>query len=407
MPLFSESQDKIYADIMAEVLGNTNISRSSAGAKMRALVEATSRKLGRMWTQFDINMGQAFLEGAEGRWLSYIGDMMGIQRLNEEPASISSLDRNLRFYVDAGTFGNINGSQSINLPAGTYVGTGEAGTGITYRTIVATVLLSTQREAYIAVQSIRSGSSVNVGTGRLRYHNFTGYSDYVNDTLKVINEAEIVRGQDPESDINYRYRIANQITSLERANEVAIRLAALSVPGVADLSAIAYYRGIGTYDLIIKSTTPNIGQGLIASVEEATRDVTSYGVVHSVRGPVEIGLSLTGSLTLKRKVPADEQTSIIDLATANIVDYVNNLDIAEEFVINEAVERAMSTSDTIKTVGISTKPFDSVYIYRPSRLEDNKVRSELVDDLTPKSDERIIVENRYAGATPILFRIST
>ena len=148
MPLFAETEDKIFGDIMTEILEGTNLSRSSPGSKMRTLTEAVSKKMGRMWSQFDLNMVQAFLEGAEGKFLNYFGDLMGVERLGEEPASISSVDKNVRFYVEVGTFGDINGGSSILVTRGTLLGTQDAGTGIQYRVVVDTVLAASTNEAY-------------------------------------------------------------------------------------------------------------------------------------------------------------------------------------------------------------------------------------------------------------------
>ena len=153
------------------------------------------------------------------------------------------------------------------------------------------------------------------------------------------------------------------------------------------------------------NSNPSISNSLITVVQEAVNKVTAQGLVTTVRGPVEVGVSLTGILYLKKIVSAQEENDIIDAVTLNVTDYINNLDIAEEFIINEVLERAMSTSDTIKTVGTYIKPFESIYIYRPSRLEDNKVRSTLITDFTPKSDERVITENAFAWTVPILFSI--
>lgn len=405
MPLFAETEDKIFGDIMTDVLGRTNLSRSSAGSKMRTLIESVSKKMGRMWSQFDLNMIQAFVDGAEGKFLNYIGDLLQVPRLGEEPASISSSDRNVKFYVEVGTFGDLNNGNSILIPKGKIIGTQEAGTGISYRTVIDTVLAASTNEAYIAVQSVRSGSLVNVGKGTLVYHNFTDYTDSSNDTLKVTNDAEIIKGQDIENETNYRFRITNQVLSLERANRTAIRLAALAVPGVADIVSLPYHRGIGTYDLMIKSTVPSISSSLIANVQEAIGNVTSHGIYATARGPREVGVSMVGSLILKNRVSAKEQTDIITAVTDNVTYYINNLDIGEDFVINEVVERVMSTSDVIKTLGVPNKPLDSLFSYTPSKLEDNKIRASLLADLDPSEDERIIVENRYAGNTPILFRI--
>jgi hypothetical protein len=406
MPLFAENEEKIFSDIFLEILNSTNITRTSIGGTTRALAEAVSKKMGRMWRQFDLNMVQAFLDGADGQFLNLIGDMMNVHRLGEQAANVPATAKNIRFYVNTGTFGDINSNNPISIPAGTIVSTAAGGEGIRYRVSFNTILSADDNEFFVSVQSTRTGSSVNVGVGELVHHNFIGYTDSSSSSLLVRNDAEIVQGQNVEGDVNYRYRIANQITASESANAVALRLAVLTVPGVADLVQIAYNRGIGTYDILIKSTSPSISTQLINTVQNEVDNVTAQGIDVRISGPIELGISLVGTLHLRNLISAQEETNLISNVTSNVTDYINNLDIGEELVINEIVERVMATSGVIKTLGQSNKPLDSISVWRPSRLEDNKVRSTLLADLYPDVDERIIVENRYAGDTPILFRTS-
>jgi uncharacterized phage protein gp47/JayE len=371
---------------------------------MRALVEAISRKMGLMYSTFDLNFAQAFLDGAEGQFLSFIGDMMGVSRLGETPATVTSDDRNVKFVVDIGNFGDINGAASITITSGTIISTQAGGAGLRYRVVVDTVLPSGDDEAFVSVQAVRTGSQQNVGRNQLKFHDFTGYTDVLNDTLKVTNDADVITGGDLETDTNYRFRIANQTLAAEQANLTAIRLAGLTVPGVADVVLLPFSRGIGTYDVLVQSITPTASADLISSVQTSITAVTSHGVVGRSRGPEELGMALVGTLTYRRLLSAEEETNILQSVTANVTDYINGLDIGEEFVVQEAVERVLSTSDVIKKVGTTTKPFDNLFLFRPSALDDNKVRSTLIDDFDPEEDERLIVENRFAGAAPILFR---
>lgn len=406
MPIFAETEGKIFGDILYDVVNNTNITRTSPGSKTRALAQATSKKLGRMWKQFDINMVQAFLDGASGRYLDFIGAMMGLPRLGEVQATATSSQRVVRFYVNIGTFGDINSGSSIYLPSGTIISTGQYGTGIRYRLTTAVYLPLDVGEQYVSVEAVVTGTGANIGAKQLIYHTFTNYTDTFNGSLKVENVSEITTGQQVETDTNYRFRIANQTLVSEAANITAIRLTALSVPGVADIALIPFWRGIGTYDLLLKAVTPSVPDSLIAAVEEAVYKTTAQGIVASVRGPVEVGMSMIGTLTLKSALSVTEQNNITQAVTTNVSDYINNLDIAEDFIVNEVVERVMATSEVIKNVGEANKPLDYVYIHRPSRLEDNKLRSTLVSDYDPDDDEKLLVENVYAGDTPILFRIA-
>lgn len=404
MPLFAQKSESILGDILSSIVDDTVISKASIGSKTRAIAEATANKMGQMYKKFDLNIAQSFLSAAEGKYLEFIGDMMGAQRLGQQTANVTSAERLVRFYVDTGTFGDINGGSSITITSGTIISTGEASSGIKYTVPYNVILSSSSSETYIAVRAIKSGAGSNVGARQLKYHNFTNYFDSANDTLNVINDAEIIKGEDGETDTNYRFRISQQTTAAESANQTAIRLAILTTPGVADVVILRWFRGIGTFDALIKSVTPVLPTGLISAVEESVSKQTALGCVYRVRGPVEIGFSMTGTLKLREKLSAQEESNIINAVTSNVSDYVNGLDIDEDLIVNELVERVMSTSDKIKNVGSANKPFDSMYLYKPTRLEDNKIRNTLIGDYNPQEDERVIVETQYGGNTPILFR---
>lgn len=407
MPIFSESESKIFGDILFDVTENTNITRTSPGSKTRALAQATSKKLGRMWGQFDTNIVLSFLDGAEGKYLDFIGSMMGIPRLGEERAGATAIERVVKFYVDVGTFGDINSNSSIVIPSGTIISTGTNQSGILYRLPYSILLPATSTETFVAVEALRAGTTYNLGVNQLIYHNFTGYTNNLNDSLKVTNDAEIVSGQEVENDTNYSFRISNQVLVGEAANLTAIRLSALVVPGVADIILIPYNRGIGTTDLIVKSTLPHASDSLIAAVSEAVFKVSAQGTVPNVRAPIEIGMSMTGTLTLRERLSNNDQDNLTRSVVTNVTDYINNLDIGEDFIVNEVVERVMATSDVIKNVGQANKPLDRVYIHRPTRLEDNKVRSTLLGDFDPENEEKLLIEDRFAGATPIQFGVAT
>lgn len=406
MPLFAEKEDKIFGDILFDIVENTNITRTSPGSKTRAIAQALSKKLGRMWNQFDINMVQSFITGAEGKYLDYIGNLMGVERIGENTAKIASTDKILKFYTDIGTFGNINSNNSISIPAGTVISTQEGGVGIRYFLPYGVILPSGSSEFWVTAESVLPGTKYNVGSKTLVFHDFTNYTDVLNNSLKITNEIEIATARSVESDSNYRFRIANQTLAAAKANETAVRMAALVIPGVADVILTPYANGIGTFDLLIKSTSPTVPDGVILAVQAAMRNIVAMGIVPTVRKPREIGVAITGTLIFRKKISETDQQSIIAAVTDNVINYINNLDIGEELIVNEIIERVMATSDLIKNIGSANKPFDSIHLYKPSKLEDNRMRTTALGDYSPEADEKLFVENMYAGTTPILFRAS-
>lgn len=404
MPLFSENEDKILGEILSDVVSNTVITRSSPGSKMRSLAEAVSRKLGRMYARFDVNMALAFINGSNGRYLDYIGAILNVARLGETKARTTSTDLNLQFYVDVGTFGTINGTNSINLPSGTIISTQPRGQGILYRLPIGVILASDQSSTFIPAEAINAGATGNVGKNSLIYHDFTNYTDSLNGTLKVRNVSDILTGQPVETDANYRFRIASKVLSSEAANATAIRVAALSVPGVAEVVELPQARGVGTFELLVQATTSDTPASLISAVQTALDQTKAHGIIAVAKAPVDIGISMTGSVKFRKALPTNEEATILDTITRNVSSYINNLNIAEDFIVNEVVERVMATSDFIKDLGIPGQPFDTLFVWRPSRLEDNKVSSTLIGNYTPRSDEKVSVENEFAGSQPILFR---
>jgi len=51
--------------------------------------------------------------------------------------------------------------------------------------------------------------------------------------------------------------------------------------------------------------------------------------------------------------------------------------------------------------GVPGKPLEEIYIYRDSRLEDNRLRQKLLGDYAAEEDERVIIETTVSN--PIVF----
>lgn len=390
--LFEKTFEQILAQSISDLSSNTNLNAISPGSKARSILEIASRKLNETYRSFDINLARAFVSGASGLYLDYIGDLFGISRLGTAAANASTDLKSVRFYVTSGTFGNINNAANISIPGGTLISSTSNGTGISYRLISTTVLPLGSSSVYVAVEAINPGTPSNIGPGLLTSHNFTNYTDLVNGTLKVINDQGIFSGRDIENDTNYRFRITKAVTTAESANQIAIQLAALSIPGVSEVVFFKYARGIGTFDIIIKATTPNVSDSLLAAVQSAIEDVTAAGVVGLARKPVETGISFSISMRYKSGVLDSDRIAIESKVRAALINYVNSLDIGEEFIINEAVTKVLSTDERIKDIGIPSRPFDDISIYVPSKLQDNKVRSTLIKNYSAAEFERVIIE---------------
>lgn len=403
MPLFRRDLQEIVTASLEDLAQNTNITRLSPGSKARALLESFGRRHEEIYQTFDLNLARAFVSSAPGQYLELIGELVGLTRASSVAASTSEEMETIQLTVDGGgTFGSINNNQDIVLPKGKVIfSTKASSNGIVYILDQNKVLRASATEDFCSATAAQPGSFSNVGSHSLVFHNFTTYSDYLNNSLKVTNLHAITSGKNFESDENFRFRIINRTLEAEAGNETALRLAALSTPGVADVLMVKHYRGIGTFGVIIKSITPTVSDTLITSVRANITNVACFGELPFVFGPKETGLSLKTTIHYKSRISEDDMEFIEDALESLIKNHVNSLDLGEEFSLNRLVADMFDISSQISSFGIPGTPIEELYVYKQSRLQDNKTRSKLLGDYLPANDERVIIEPSVSS--PIVF----
>jgi len=401
MPLFGKNLQEITTQSLEDLSQFTNITRLGVGGKARALLDAVSKRLEEAYDTFDVNLARAFLSSAPGQYLDLIGELLGEPRLPAVASSISDDLQSFKFYVASGTFGSINGGSDIQISRGTIVSTEANDSGTLFRLASDVTLSSGSNAAWATVESTIPGEGGNVGSNTLKYHGFNGYTDYLNSTLLCTNIHQIGNGRSFEQDANYRYRLSKKVLSAEAGNEIAVRLAALSVAGVADIVTIKYYRGIGSFGIIIKAVTPTVSQDLIDAVMERVIKAESYGALAYVRGPREIGLTLKLNIYYDQALTEDDYATIENSLEEVIQTSVNSLDISEAFYLGRLIASLFTVNTHIVAIGEQNKQVEEAYIYVPTRLDDNKVRQTLLGDYVPASDGRIIVEPSVA--VPVAF----
>lgn len=403
MALIRKNYSDIIDSALRQLTQETNITQLSPGAKARALLEIVSRQISEQYQIFDINLANAFLSTARGEFLNYIGEIVGLERLQPVTAGTVSESQNVIFYTFAATFGAINGGSDIVVPKGTRLwtspSTSDADDSVYFYVTEDVTLSSAANLQSIPVNASQQGDISNIGQDTLVNHDFEDYTDYQNGTLLVRNRASITSGRGLESDEDFRYRISKQVTASEMGNETAIRLAALSVPGVADVSMVPYVRGLGTFAVYVKSLDARVSDELVDAVQQTIDEVQSFGNRGYALKPKEIGIEMVLSLTYRESITSRDRAAINRSVVGAVYDYINNLDIGEDFIINEVVQRVMQVDDRIKNVGAANKPIDELRMWKTSRTRDNRVRYTLQDDYTTAFDEKVLIE--YSLTTPV------
>lgn len=399
MPLvFEKAFDKLQSETVEELVSSTNITRITPGAKARTLAQIFNRKLNKAYQEFDINFLRTFLPFAQGRFLDYIGDAVNVQRLGATRANATASSLLQKVFVETGTFGDLNNGNDISLPIGLIISTLPGNEGITYRLTEGVVLPAAGTEMFISIEATRDGTVSNIGVGTLRFTTFNSYTTGTG--LQFSNVGIINTGREVESDTNYRFRISNQALSAEAANQTAVRLALLVVPGVSDLVAIPYARGIGTFDYIIQTVVPNTPEPVIQACQQAIARVQGFGISGRAVRPRLTGMSFTISVTWRADATATDRENVKKAIPNAIQNYVNNLKIGEEFIYNELIQVVMDVDNKIKNIGTAAQAIDQIFIHRESKLRDNLLKEELLEDYTPSSDERLIIEESIE--TPIV-----
>jgi uncharacterized phage protein gp47/JayE len=394
MAFFSKDPNTILQQSLDFMRANTALTSVGPGSKYRALLEIMKQELGEAYSTFDINQAIGFIYGASDKYLDYIGDMFGMQRFSATRVEISAASKIIKFYVPSGyTFGGINSGNDITIPAGTTIYGYKNDTTIEYYVSEDTVLPKDKNEIYVAAKSAGSGASFNIPSGILIYHKFTDYTETAKGLLLVTNISSIESGLDAESDDNFRYRIINHYLSSQNANEVALRMAVLEVPGVADVRYFNNSQGLGTATIVIKSIVLPMPSDLPDKVLANVEKKASAGIKVIIEKPVEIYFSFDIKITYTRPLSIDERVSLQSGLNAYIGDYINNLDVGESFSINTLANDIISYSPLIKTIGSPGRFFDRIYLYKELLPDKPKIKRDITNGYVTGLNEKPVLAN--------------
>jgi uncharacterized phage protein gp47/JayE len=391
MALFAKDPDLIIQESIEYLSQYTSINSTGAGSKLRTLIEIMKEQLGEAYKLFDFNVAIGFVYGARGIYLDYLGDIFGIKRRQRSTAKASSTSKIVKFYTYNSTFGAINSNEDILIPAGTKVWAMKSGQKIEYRVLNNTVLDKDSSVNYVDVIANETGSFSNVQAGSIKYHDFTDYTDSAKRSLLVNNQDSIENGLSEETDEDFRYRLVNQRLTELTANETAIRMTALSVPGVADVEVDPSH-GYGMTLVFIKSTTPVLSDEVKNDVQDAIDIVAAAGTKAIAMGPNYTELSFTIRPIYKPETTVAESEAAESSIIQALTDYINNLDIEETFYYNNAIDVVISSHPAVVSAGRPNKFFEDI----TAKIYDSNSYSSIkhiTGDYVPVKYEKLIAAN--------------
>lgn len=215
-------------------------------------------------------------------------------RLTQSTASVEIGDQNFEWYVRNGTFGSINGGQDIVIPAGVCIYTAAGSAGPVYLADAVT-LPAAQSSMFFSATALYSGAAGNAASGIFSQSNFTNYVESSYGSLLVTNNYGIVGGSDAEADDNCRYRIQLKLQGQNGANEAALRVQILQIPGMED---VVFAPAAGTFTCYVYGIASDGSAALLQNVQTAINNTVAFPLTGIAMAPDLVGISLTTTITL-------------------------------------------------------------------------------------------------------------
>lgn len=409
MPFFPVSKDDMVSNGLRVLRDYSNITQLSPGGKARLLLDSTTDEQYAQHRLFDENLAQAFIRWAEDRFLDYFGDMLNIPRIQATTAETTIEDKNFMFYVDGGTFGDLNNQLDMVIPAGEEISTPDFPTErptyatddyrprqnkIVYDLVDSLTLPSGSSFAFGKIRARVEGIASDVPRSVLTQHSFTNYVLSSTQRLRCTNKYAISSGSDRETDRAYRYRLMNAFKARERGNKLAVRLAALSIPGVADVTEVNYEQGPGTFSMYVQALTPTTSPVLIEKVQTVVEEVNAFGTRPFVLSPLPLGVELVLAVNWKSSSSQTDQSSGYAAIRNAVENYMNLLAIGESLDLEELASIVTKAHPAIQGIGIEKSgAFEEVYVYRMSADQTNARKTLFTNQvIEPLYNERIILE---------------
>ena len=331
----------------------SNINNILPGSIIYSLNESYAYELDNLQSYVDnIEITNSIIM-ATGTDLDAIGQKyFGIKRRGSIQPFISSSMQNLMFYVQSGTFGDINNGADIIIPKGTSID-GWSNTNYWRFVLDQPVTLVAGDSQFFISASLLTGIHDNIPANVITSHGFRDYTQSSMNTLLVTNTSVVSTGRPDETDDNFRYRIVNYLKSLPGSNVQGIHDNLTAISGVSDVIISPASNGGGTLTVIVQSISPICGDETINAVKVALGELVPPWITYNVVKPSYIGLSLTINVSFNNQSKYTGNPSIGNQISNAVSNYINNTN-SGQFYINSIIPTVMSVNQDIVGVTLTS-----------------------------------------------------
>lgn len=385
----NETERSLRNSLKQNIKNNFGSVYNGKDSSVNILSEAVASELSFLRNVFTTEINQKEISNASGRLLEELAYNM--YRITRVPARYSKIyyeDKNLHFYVEQGTFGDINSGNDITIPKGTVVSVGSSmdGEDIYYEIDEEYVLPKGNNFFYCSATASEAGSNHNVSEESLRFHNFTGYTSVNSDSLKVSNKNAVVNGNDSESDSILKFRIANWLTASTNLNIDLITLKSLTMPGVNEVRVIPSYYGIGTVGVIVFSSGREMTRSSLELVSNRLSEMQLPGRNIIATEGIKVYLDFDILVYIKKGINTFRKARIKDNIKREIFNLIKEKEFSNIISLNEISLIVQSNLNDNEIVGFSSKKnsniFRNVYMRKADRFDLFPEEKRLVDDNT-------------------------
>lgn len=155
-----------------------------------------------------------------------------------------------------------------------------------------------------------------------------------------------------ETDEDYKYRISQQVNVAANANEAAVRIAMLQVPGVQNIKIQKYTLGTGSFTIFPIIQVGFNEESVMQTLQQVLNEKEALGVRGVIRSMNLLRVDVRIRLYFKDGISLSAQADIQSQSRQAIRQYLESLQAGEELVINEIRGRIMSMSEQLHDIKI-------------------------------------------------------
>ena len=328
MPYIYQKTDSDLYLALQERFKRAGLISESPDSLTNIINEFITEELYKLSIEFDNKINDYSISNASGDALDSLAEeMYGLTRFQATKAvSYDNIE-----------ITNPSADIEITIPKGTFLSGGLAFSenSIIYETLEE-YTVSSESSILASAIAIIAGSDYNVEENYLTNINLTSSS-----SLIVTNLYPIINGRDQETDDNFRFRLANYISSITSQNIDYLKLNLLEVPGVFNLKFAQGYNGLGTMSVFATTSSGRTNPELKDLITGRISEIATPGELISFEEGFRAVFDITIKLVNNNAYSQDE----IDRLKYNI-----RVLIAEELVSAKAnnLIRFSVLEDTIK-----------------------------------------------------------